>query len=240
MLRAAPICALLLVACGHPATPTPAHPTAPAAARTAPADPRPIAPCPAHRWTTPPAFSGPLFNDACRGMAPGACQAQCDQGVGMACVKLAVDLGIRHQDNPRQLELFARACDLGSLLGCTNLAATVSNEEPEWRPNPACGTPLFRAVCDAAGEPNACAMLGHAYVEGFGVPRDPARALAAFERGCDRAHADETTPYGSRDGVAMACEGLLDASDHGQLGAVPRLVLVNARELVCEIAGVRC
>src|SRR5262245_50807191 len=44
------------------------------------------------------------------------------------------------------------------------------------------------AACDglcARGQLSGCLLLGTLYTEGIGVPRDPARARALYERACD-------------------------------------------------------
>ncbi|CAN5156318.1 hypothetical protein BH11MYX1_BH11MYX1_01820 [soil metagenome] len=55
----------------------------------------------------------------------------------MACVALGTWLGADRVDYSRQLALFTRGCDLGNMLGCTNLGAILTLDLPEWRANQA-------------------------------------------------------------------------------------------------------
>ena len=67
-----------------------------------------------------------------------------------------------------------RACDLGSNMGCVELATFVSVDH---------GADTLRHACEA-GDGAPCFMLGSFYHTGNGVPRDDATALKLFQQSC--------------------------------------------------------
>jgi TPR repeat protein len=194
--------------------------------------------CPTHSWKTPPAPSNVAFGDACRGLDPTACTARCDAGDAIACTEAGVDLGNAKKNYREQLRLYTRACDLGYLLGCTNLGTTVRADSPEWspkKPNPACAADLFELTC-AAGEPNGCGELGFAYADGEGRPRDLAKAVAAFKHGCVDARLDDPIIAQS---ASLECALFVDTVDSGKLGTVDPAVVAAADARLCELGHCR-
>lgn len=89
-----------------------------------------------------------------------------EQGFGGAPVSFA-DAGRR----------FGAACDGGLTFSC-GLAAAAFARSDEAR-----GAEFARKGCDA-GDPGACAMLGHFELVGIGAPQDVKSALARLEAGC--------------------------------------------------------
>jgi hypothetical protein len=197
-----------------------------------------LLPCPAHSWKTPLAPSKTAFDDACRGLDRAACTASCDAGNALACTVTGIELGRDKQNYREQLRLYTRACELGDLLGCTNLGTTVRVDTPEWspkKPNLACAADLFELTC-AAGEPNGCGELGFAYADGEGRPRDLAKAVAAFKRGCVDAKLDDPIIALS---AGFVCGLFLDSVDGGKLGTVDPAVVRAAETRMCELGHCR-
>lgn len=98
-----------------------------------------------------------------------------------------------------ELFVYGRACEMGNVLGCTNYGATLRLHEKD-PARLACAADLFARACEAR-EAYGCAMLGGAYMDGEGVPRDGSKALTALLKGCD-------ISLVHHDGVAIACEEL--------------------------------
>lgn len=195
--------------------------------------------CPTHSWKTAPSATRKVkFGEACGGIERAACTAKCDVGDAAACTEAGVALGHEQVNYREQLRLYTRACDLGDLLGCTNLGTTLRFDSPEWapkKPNPTCAAGLFELTCEA-GEPNGCGELGYAYLDGEGRPRDRAKAVAAFKRGCvDIKSEDQVVALSS----GMVCELFLENVDGGKLGAVDPAVVQAAEARLCELGRCR-
>jgi TPR repeat protein len=180
------------------------------------------------------------YGDACHALSQGDCVAKCEAGDAVACAEAGASLAMDQRDYRAQLHLYTRSCNLGYMLGCTNLGATVMVDTPEWKPkqpNLACAGELFELTCDAK-EANGCAMLGTAYIEGKARPKDLAKALAAYKRGCLDAPLRPSEP-GDLPSVQFACESLLDAHDHGTLGTVDPAIIAAAESRMCELGHCR-
>lgn len=81
--------------------------------------------------------------------------------------------------NPRRgRELAHRSCTAGNPTGCRALQI-IGNHDAGCSDIASCQT-----RCDA-GVGNACVLLGQTYENGTGVPRNPARAFAFYQKGCD-------------------------------------------------------
>jgi TPR repeat protein len=87
-------------------------------------------------------------------------------------------------DSAAAQALFLRSCRLGYASGCTNAAAG----RLQGGPMDQCSLRTFQQICDRAGDPWACTMLGSALERGEATSRDPARARAALAKAC---HADQ-------------------------------------------------
>jgi TPR repeat protein len=197
-----------------------------------------LLPCPAHSWKTPPALPKVAFGDACRGLDQAACTAKCEAGNAAACTEAGTRLGHEGTSYREQLRLYTHACELGDLLGCTNLGTTVRFDSPEWspkKPNLACAADLFELTC-AAGEPNGCGELGFAYADGEGRPRDLAKAIAAFKRGCVDVKLGDPVVAQS---AGMVCGLFLDSVEGGKLGTVDPAMVKAAVARTCEVGRCR-
>lgn len=112
---------------------------------------------------------------------------QCSKGMAYACTVLASGFtGGPHlpEDRPRAVNLWRRACDLGDLIGCRNLASEEAFGTP---PGIGAETAVawLRKACDQKDE-HACLWLGSAYSnEKLGLKRNPSESRRLFELGCN-------------------------------------------------------
>lgn len=90
---------------------------------------------------------------------------------------ISVDLAMAYKSRRRACELDKSFC--ADAAG-TALKASKSDEAFE----------LAKSGCDADQE-DACAVLGDYYAKGTGTDKDPAKAKAAFEKGCKNGDGDE-------------------------------------------------
>jgi len=213
----------LVIACHHDDKPS--HPDATLVA------------CPVHSWKTP-TPSKVMFGNACNGIDAAACTAKCEAGDPVACTEAGVALGRQNTNYREQLRLYAKACELGYLLGCTNLGTTVRADVPEWspkKPNLACAADLFELTC-TAGEPNGCGELGFAYIDGAGRTHDLAKAVAAFKRGCVDVKLDDQVIAQSAE---IECGLFLDTVESGKLGVVDPAIVKAAEARTCELGHCR-
>lgn len=151
--------------------------------------------------------------------APGvrAARDACARGRGDDCVALGVSphsgLGGLKADDARAADLYQRACDLGSVKGCNNLA--VMFEKGEGRPvDRRRAFQLYEQTCRAE-HALGCRNLGRSYRDGLGVARNAAKARAAF------ATALELSTSACKAGVAEGCSNLGFIYRSGQEG-VPK------------------
>jgi hypothetical protein len=172
----------------------------------------------------------PFWQQACQRNAANACEnlsvildTYCRDGSGWACNEVGVlrwHQRVRHSDT--FLDDFARACSLAVPVGCANMTdlqrdrasrpvqasaglqdfpivlRTGKGAIPETTP-----VDILSRACDEAWM-TACYDLGAIFLRGGDVPRDPARAMAAFEKACSA-------------GVGSACSdlGLMHYSGDG-------------------------
>jgi TPR repeat protein len=113
-----------------------------------------------------------------------ALQKQCDLGTASACLKL----GGAYQDGShglaadgvRAADLYDRACTLGDVHGCNNLA--VMFEKGIGRPlDLGRALSMYEKSC-AADHALACRNVGRLYRDGLGAPANPAKADEAFKK----------------------------------------------------------
>jgi hypothetical protein len=242
----------LLGGCADPGPPPPAAPAAAiataatntptastvqsaslAVASTTPAEP-PIATCPTLEKKS---AAHDKIGDrnvnliACDASDEAACVAECDRGNPTGCTAAGNLLAMKNREPERQVVLYTRACELGALLGCTNLGATLRmSNGTVWRANFACAADLFTRACDG-DEPWGCAMLGFAYADGEGVATDAAAARRVMEKACNKKNA---TPAD----VAFACESYASMLESGKLGAPDAAASARAYAAACH-AGSR-
>lgn len=106
----------------------------------------------------------------------------CAKGNGTDCL----GLGVSHSNGThglpanetRAADMYERACDLGEIRGCNNLA--VAFEKGQGRDvDPKRAVELYQRNCDAK-QALACRNLGRSYRDGLGMPADRAKAGVAF------------------------------------------------------------
>jgi hypothetical protein len=87
------------------------------------------------------------------------------------------------RDDGRAAELYARGCELGEFVGCSNLG-TMLRDGRGIAPDDGRAVTLLRKACDG-DEPNGCHALATMQAAGRGgLPRDPAAARALDEHAC--------------------------------------------------------
>lgn len=130
------------------------------------ATPSPTTPTPAPTEAAP-ASKAALETGKCDTEHPKVCESNCASGVRSACFALANMYGDGKgvpKDEARAIEFLGRTCELAP-----------SNKDVE---------PSDPGLVDAK---SACSMAGVAYSGGMGGKKDPAKAIAAWQHGCDQA-----------------------------------------------------
>ena len=112
-----------------------------------------------------------------------ACQVDCVRGSAPACFWRATRLQSEPERGPEAMQLFARSCELGHALGCTNYAAGlwINGDDAEAS---ACARRVFDKAC-AIKEPYACGMIGRMIVTHARDDAERARGRAYLERACE-------------------------------------------------------
>ncbi|MBX3125285.1 MAG: sel1 repeat family protein [Polyangiaceae bacterium] len=128
----------------------------------------------------------------------------CEQRSGSGCLAVGVSYANGShglpQDPVRAADLYERACDLGELRGCNNLAVVL--EKGEGRPvDAARALELYRRNCDAK-HALACRNLGRGHRDGVGTSPDRAAAAKAFRAAAALSERD------CEAGVAEGCSNL--------------------------------
>lgn len=105
------------------------------------------------------------------------CDAACREGDAEACYARGVQLQLRRPSGSESavMELYERACTLGSAIGCTNFAAGIWMNDPGER-DAACALAIFERTCEA-GDHFGCGMVGRVRAERLASERD---AIATF------------------------------------------------------------
>jgi TPR repeat protein len=161
-------------------------------------------------------------------------QKGCDLGEMRACAELGVfydDGEVIPREPDRARQYFKQACDGGNGRGCNNLLflhpGTASKQDIEYVLG------RQRAICDAGGDPEACATLGDIYRVGEYVPADPKRACDLYSKACSAGHPMGCNNLGAM--RAMGQGGPLDPVQAKQLYA--RACSLGSRE-GCLNAGI--
>lgn len=123
------------------------------------------------------AYSG----NACRGGRLLECLARCERGAAGFCYAAAQEVLPSGVDPGGAQALFLRSCRLGYASGCTNAAAGRSSGEGAMD---LCGERTFERICERAGDPWACTMIGAALSRADRPGRDLARARSALDKAC--------------------------------------------------------
>jgi len=111
-----------------------------------------------------------LYRKGCGGDAWGACfllGVMYETGSGVAT------------DKAQALTLYRRACDGGDGRGCVNVAIALAANRDFSQADT-----LFFKACDT-NVPRGCSLLGLAYHQGDGVPKDESKAALLTKKGCD-------------------------------------------------------
>lgn len=107
----------------------------------------------------------------------------CDAGFGPACTEAAFQGELRGDATPEDLAaLFARGCEAGDLLACSQYAFRLELGEGASE-DLAAALALYELACEG-GEPTGCTGLGEVYRSGLGVRPDMAAAVRNFDLGC--------------------------------------------------------
>jgi hypothetical protein len=112
----------------------------------------------------------------------------CDAGDALDCQELgkAYESGDGvERDPPKALSLFTRACEAKSGWACAMAGSLVASGSGGAAADSAAAARWFERGC-AAGHGWSCNRLGELTRGGDGVPRDPKRALALFEKACQQ------------------------------------------------------
>lgn len=181
-------CLTTALACGRGAAPPPTATTTTPPPPTAP----PASPCPADQ--AGPKVALVMSPSPCDDGA-AACEDACAAGDGVACLLLAID---GPQDAAHAVPRYRRACELGVLAGCTNVAALMLSRDGDDAPATlACTARTFQLTC-AGDDAWGCVMAADALLHGRGTARDLDAARAAVARACPLAQDDAVCPAAIR------------------------------------------
>jgi TPR repeat protein len=110
------------------------------------------------------------------------CTSECTRGSAAACFGYAALI----QDSQKQqaTNLFARACELGLAIACTNYAAGLWTDGAN-DADTACARRTFDKACQVK-EPFACGMLGKMAIAGATDDAGRAAARAQLQKTCDQ------------------------------------------------------
>jgi hypothetical protein len=142
--------------------------------------------------------------------------SQADQGSGPAANELGViymEGKLAEQNRAAAGHYFAVACQAGNADGCANLATQfLFLHEAKSDKDVVRALKRLERECGETSDGRACYLMGYAYENGMGRPRDEARARQLYADGCRRGNLD-------------ACKALVRTSCSGsgepiELGAV--------------------
>jgi hypothetical protein len=143
---------------------------------------------------------------ACRGDRLLECVRDCQRGAASFCYAAALELQPTNLDPDAVQAFFLRSCRLGFPSGCTNAAAgRIKGGEMD-----ACSLGTFDAICERAGDPWACTMLGAALAKGEATPRDAARARTVLDKACQ---------HDQRDPACRAARSVADTLEEPEASA---------------------
>jgi TPR repeat protein len=155
-----------------------------------------------------------------RGAARRAYAQGCDLRVGDVCT-VAAQLELELGDSKHATQLADRACKLDSLEGCvTGGVIALVDDVPH-------ALALFQHACDGKNL-DGCANLGAMYMQGLGVPADPARAIPMLEPACSDGFYDACGNLGLAYGL-----GLGVTIDHAKSIQLLDTACTNGKTLHC-------
>lgn len=125
-----------------------------------------------------------------------SCLSSCGSGDAQACYWLAYELQQARVQPMAAETLYQRSCQLGMVSGCTNRAASMSQDADD-PTNQVCAAQTFSKAC-AADDPWGCTMSAMHLSRGLGVKQDKALALQALEKSCKYGPVDEACMYGEQ------------------------------------------
>jgi TPR repeat protein len=131
---------------------------------------------------------------------PKNCLEDCEKEDGNACYALA--LFVQKQKGFEVSEanpLFFRACKLGIISGCTNLAAYKLDVESKDEKYTTCAADTFEKTCEK-DDSWGCSMYGYILAYGFGRKQNFEEALKFLRKACDK--------YGEEDEACISAKRL--------------------------------
>ena len=159
-------------------------------------------------------------------------QAACDTGEIRACVSVGSAYAngwgvVRNQD--MAAASFRRACQMGDAGGCNGFGQLALDGHPAGA-GPAEIVAALDSRCQS-GDEYRCSLLGEAYADGKMGPRDAAKAMAYFAKGCDPAYRTYHTF-----GCIRFALGFL----HGDGAPQDRFRAISILTKLCEDQGGAC
>ena len=130
------------------------------------------------------------YTDSCK-QNPDNCLTRCLSGNPQFCFSLAYN--IQQNENPNEVayeSLYAKSCEFGMPLGCTNRAAGILNMEHTAKGSSSIENPLkclaetFDKTCEE-NEPWGCSMSGLVHWQGEGTVKNNELAVSKFEKACE-------------------------------------------------------
>ena len=111
------------------------------------------------------------------------CFKKCSQKDGEACYNLAFTLQLEKYEEyvPYSEALFLKACEYGSISGCTNRAAGLQKYTGDKGLN--CAVRTYEKSC-SFDDPWSCTMYGYHLAVGKGVKKDLQKSLGVFKKSC--------------------------------------------------------
>ena len=147
------------------------------------------------------------------------CRVDCERGSAPACFWRASALQNDAARAGEAMQLFARSCELGHALGCTNHAAGlwVNGDAAE---SNACARRVFDKAC-AVKEPYACGMIGRMIITHAPDDAERARGRAYLESACEELS-------------GPPCKMLANHLESGQLGAYDPQAIKTLLSRACD------
>ncbi len=160
----------------------------------------------------PPPPPSPPGTHACASSTAPDCASECEKGNGVSCHNLSVALD-KAGDKAGQLAAMTKACDLGVMPSCSNLALAYANGKLVPRDDKRAFALWTKACEGALGI--ACYDLAIDYGAGAVVAKDEAKYVSLLQRSCELGH-----PRGCFFVGQLYAEGKLVPQDLGKAGSL--------------------
>jgi hypothetical protein len=147
------------------------------------------------------------------------------------CIQYALALQLDDAPEPDVTDLFARACRLGSGLGCTKYALRLRETHDSTATS--CATRIFERTCSAR-EPYGCAALGMVMVDTARDAAELEKGRQVLERTCEEL--DGAPCYML---AIYLQQGKFGAADEAQLGHLLSKACVGNIADACDPYGLR-